>query len=92
AVKRETITSAFTLENGSGQLQEFFPRVELTKYLDNLRVKELSAVRAYIRSMTSTADLQEDAFQTVERELAEIMKKNGEIFISKDSGLFKAWK
>lgn len=92
AVKRETITSAFTLENGSGQLQEFFPRVELTQYLDNLRVKELSAVRAYIRSMTSTADWQEDAFQTVERELAEIMKKNGEIFISKDSGLFKASK
>lgn len=92
AVKRETITSAFTLENGTEQLREFFPRVELSRYLDNLRVTDASAIKAYIRSMTSAAELREDEFRSVERELAETLKQNGEIFISKDSGLFQASK
>jgi ubiquinone/menaquinone biosynthesis C-methylase UbiE len=92
AIKRETITAAFTLENGTEQLQEFFPRVELAHYLDNLRVTDVSVMMAYIRSMTSTREFHEDAFRSIERELTEAMKKNGEIFIAKDSGLFKAMK
>ncbi len=92
SIKRETITSAFTLENGKEQLQEFFSRVELTHYLDSLRVTDISVMMAYIRSMTSTADFQEDAFRSIERELAEEMSKNGEIFIEKAGGLFEAAK
>jgi ubiquinone/menaquinone biosynthesis C-methylase UbiE len=91
-VKRETITSAFTLENGMEQLHEFFPRVELTRYLDNLRVTDVSVMMAYIRSMTFTRDFQVDEFRTIESELTDAMKKNGEIFITKDSGLFEAVK
>jgi ubiquinone/menaquinone biosynthesis C-methylase UbiE len=91
-VTRETITSAFTLENGKGQLQEFFPRVEVSTYEDNLRVTDVSAIVAYVRSMTSTAEFQEDQFRSIEREFTEAMKKNGEIFITKASGLFEARK
>lgn len=91
-IKRETITSAFTLENGKEQLQEFFPRVELTRYLDDLRVTDVSVMMAYIRSMGSTADFQEDAFRSIERELTAEMSKNGEIFIEKAAGLFEARK
>ena len=91
-IKRETITSAFTLENWAEQLREFFPRVELTRYLDDLRVTDVSVMMAYIRSMTSTADFQEDAFRSIERELTEEMSKNGEIFIEKAGGLFEARK
>ena len=91
-VERYTVTSAFTLENGKEQLQEFFPRVELSHYLDNLRVTDVSAMMAYIHSMASTADFQEDVFRAIERELTEIMRKNGEIFIEKAAVLFKALK
>lgn len=91
-VKRETITSAFTLENGAQQLQEFFPRVELTYYPDGLRVTEVAALLAYIRSMTSTADFQEAGFHSVERELTETLARDGAIVIQKSAGLFEAVK
>jgi len=91
-VKRYTVTSAFSLENGKEQLQEFFPNVKISRYDDHLRVTDVSAMMAYIRSMASTADFQEDVFQTIERELTQMMKKNGEIFIEKAAVLFKALK
>lgn len=91
-VQRETITSAFTLENGKEQLQEFFPHVELSRYEDNLRVTDISAIMAYVRSMTSTSEFQEEEFRSIEREFAEAMERSGEIFITKDSGLFETRK
>ena len=92
SVKRYMVTSAFTLENGKEQVQEFFPHVELSHYPDNLRVTDVSAMMAYIRSMASTAEFQEDAFRLIERELKETMKQNGDIFIEKAAVLFKASK
>ena len=92
SVKRYIVTSAFTLENGKEQMQEFFPHVELSHYLDNLRVTDVSAMMAYIRSMASTADFREDMFQSIEQELTETMKQNGDIFIEKAAVLFKASK
>jgi ubiquinone/menaquinone biosynthesis C-methylase UbiE len=91
-ITRETITSAFTLENGGDQLQEFFSRVDMLRYEDNLRVTEVAALMAYIRSMTSTAEFSEEQFQVIDREFADAMKKNGEIFITKSAGLFVARK
>ena len=91
-ITRETITSAFTLENGTAQLQEFFPHVEVSTYEDNLRVTDVSALVAYVRSMTTTAEFSEEQFQTIERQFTEAMKTNGEIFIRKASGLFAAQK
>lgn len=91
-ITRETITSAFMFENGATQLQEFFSHVELSCYEDNLRVTDVSAITAYVRSMTSTAEFSEEQFLSIEREFTEAMKKNGEIFITKASGLFEAQK
>ncbi|MBI2334032.1 MAG: class I SAM-dependent methyltransferase [Chloroflexi bacterium] len=90
--KQSMFTLQFTLENGKEQLQEFFPRVELSRYPDNLRVAEVDMVMAYIRSMGSMKDLLEEEMRKLERDLTEAIEKNGEIFISKDSGLFKALK
>lgn len=90
--KQGIVTLSFTLENGKEQLQEFFPRVELTRYPDSLRVADLGMIMAYIRSMTSTADFGEGEYQSLERDLAEVIRKNGEVSIAKDSGLFKALK
>jgi ubiquinone/menaquinone biosynthesis C-methylase UbiE len=91
-ITRETITSAFTFENGKEQLLEFFSRVELSCYEDSLRVTDVSAIMAYVRSMTSTAEFSEEQFLSIEREFTEAMKKNGKIFITKASGLFEARK
>lgn len=82
----------FTLENGAEQLQECFQRVELSRYQDELRVTDVEIIKAYIRSMTSASELQEDQFQLLEKELDEMIKKSGEIYIKKDTGLFKALK
>ena len=45
---------------------------------------------AYIRSMTSTSEVQEDVFLSIEREYTEMLKKNGGIFIEKAAVLFAA--
>ena len=90
--RRYIVTTGFSSENGSEQLQEFFPRVELREYRDGLKVTDLAVMMAYIRSMSSTMDFQEETFQSVEREFAEIIEKNGEIFIEKSAVLFKALK
>lgn len=89
-IQRWTITSSFTLENGKEQLQEFFPHVEIFTYEDNLRVRDVSALVAYVRSMTSTSEFSEEQYQSIERHFTEAMKSNGEIFITKASGLFLA--
>lgn len=86
------VTLSFTLENGREQLQEFFPRVELSRYPDSLQVTDVGMILAYIRSMVSAEDLREGELRALERELTERIGKDGEIFIAKDSGLFKAWK
>lgn len=90
--KQGTTALSFTLESGKVQLQEFFPRVELKKYPDSLRVTDASMIKAYIRSMTSASELQENQLQQIETELERMIEKNGEIYIQKDSGLFAASK
>lgn len=90
--KQGMISLSFTLKNGQEQLQEFFPSVELKKYPDALRVTDISMLKAYIRSMTSTSSFQEEQFQLIEKELEKIIKDAGEIYIEKESGLFIASK
>jgi SAM-dependent methyltransferase len=82
----------FTLENGSEQLSSSFSRVGCSRYDDNLSVTEIGPVIAYIRSASRVADLSEDELGIVETELGAILEKEGQIFITKDSGLFQALK
>ncbi|NOH00726.1 MAG: class I SAM-dependent methyltransferase [Chloroflexi bacterium] len=90
--KQGAVPLQFTLENGQEQLRQIFPRVELTRYPDSLRVTDAGMLLAYVRSMTSMYDLRDAETRKLEGELVETIRKNGEIFISKDSGLFKASK
>jgi SAM-dependent methyltransferase len=85
-------SQAFTLENGLEQLTPFFSDVDRSRYEDDLRVTVIEPVTAYIRSAIRAADLSEDGLGIVEKELAAILEKEGEIFITKDSGLFQAVK
>lgn len=83
---------SFTLENGAEQLKPFFSGVTLSRYEDNLRVTELEPVIAYIRSMVSTSDVQEDKLEILKQEFKTRLEENGEIFVTKASGLFEAIK
>lgn len=82
----------FTLENGLSQLQEFFSKVEMSRYPDTLKVTEVEPLMAYIRSAIRAQELSEVEFVQIEQELNVALEKDGEIFISKDSGLFEAEK
>ena len=66
--------------------------MEKSQYADNLRVTELEPLMNYIRSSISAEDIFAPEFETLEKELSAVLKKDGEIFISKDSGLFKVLK
>ena len=88
----DMFTNPFTLESGLAQLQEVFPNVEKSQYVDNLRVTEIEPLMNYIRSSISAEDISAPEFETLEKELSAVLKKDGEIFISKDSGLFKVLK
>jgi len=82
----------FTLENGLRQLQAFFSKVEVTRYRDNLKVPEVEPLMDYICSMTRASDLSEGGLAMIEKQLMAILEKEGEILITKDSGLFQALK
>lgn len=82
----------FALENGKDQLQEFFPRVELSRYPDELRVTDVDVIVAYVRSMSSAGMLSAEEMDKLEIELGGVLAKDGAICISKDAGLFRAIK
>ena len=83
---------SFTLENGKEQLEEFFSRVTLSRYEDTLNITEIEPLIAYLRSAVRTSEVSEDELAKVKIDLEDELKRNGKIFISKDSGLFEAVK
>ena len=84
--------SPFTLDNGLEQLKPFFPKVEIKRYDDNLRVTEIEPLMAYIFSTIKAREISESALIEIRQELEDILSEKGEIFITKDSGLFLAVK
>lgn len=88
----DMFTNPFTLESGLAQLQEVFPNVEKLQYVDHLRVTELDPLMNYICSSIPAEDISLPEFETLKKEFAAVLKKDCEMFISKDSGLFKAAK
>ena len=84
--------SLFTLENGFGQLKQFFPQVTLSRYTDNLQVSEVKPIIDFIHSTSHAAEIAEGNLAKLENELEQELKENGQIFIQKDSGLFEAIK
>jgi ubiquinone/menaquinone biosynthesis C-methylase UbiE len=82
----------FTLESGPEQLQEIFSQVKRSQYLDNLHITEINPLIAYIRSSIGVTDLSEEKLEELIKELSVVLKKEGKIFITKDSGMFEALK
>lgn len=82
----------FLLETGADQLQEYFTSVTMERYSDDLEVTEIEPVIAYIRSGFSSEDIIEPKLIKLQQELESVLAQKGKIFITKDSGLFKAVK
>lgn len=91
-LSKDMFSNPFTLESGMAQLKEVFSKVEKAQYVDNLRVTELKPLMNYIRSSIGLSDVSVDELKNLEQELAEKIRKDGGLFITKDSGLFKAMK
>ncbi|HET7142479.1 MAG TPA: hypothetical protein VFI68_00550, partial [Anaerolineales bacterium] len=82
----------FTLENGGEQLEKVFPEVAISRYEDSLQVTDIDLLIAYLRSAIRASQVSEDELARVKLDLEKELKESGRIFISKDSGLFKALK
>ncbi|MBZ0276510.1 MAG: class I SAM-dependent methyltransferase [Anaerolineae bacterium] len=87
------IANPFDLDNGLPQLEALFADVQVDRYPDSLVVTEVQPLVAFILSTTGNARelLQGDRLAAfvacVEEEFA---RHNGQFFITKDSGMFKA--
>ena len=82
----------FTLEDGLVQLEPFFSSIEILRYQDNLHVTDVDLLMAYINSVITVKGFSATGISEVEKELKDILAQKGEIFIQKDSGIFKAVK
>jgi ubiquinone/menaquinone biosynthesis C-methylase UbiE len=90
--RADMFVNPFTLENGLAQLQAVFPNATVNRYVDNLKVTEVRPLVNYIRSSIAAQDISEPAMEELEKDFSAAFKRDGEIFITKDSGLFTAIK
>ena len=84
----------FQLENGHKRLSKWFKNIEVKRYDDNLIVTEAEPLIDYVFSMpdNSKNSLNLKRREEFECFIKEEIKKNGSIFITKDTGFFKAIK
>lgn len=82
----------FTLENGLAQLQPYFTQVEVRRYEDTLRITEVEPLMAYIHSTSRITEFSESALADLRSELERKLQSDGVLFVTKDSGLFRAVK
>jgi len=86
-----TPTARFSLENGRGQLHQFFHPIELMTYPDHLEINEVEPVLAYIQSYLHYQHNQQMLDQ-LRRYLEGLIHQKGAIKVSKESGMFLAFK
>jgi len=88
----EPFGNPFTLNNGLEQLTPFFSQVDIKRYDDDLRITEVEPLMDFIQSTYRAKELSVSALAKIRREIEELLEAKGEIFITKDSGLFMAVK
>jgi ubiquinone/menaquinone biosynthesis C-methylase UbiE len=88
----EPFANPFTLDNGLEQLKPFFSQVEILRYDDDLRVTKVEPLMAFIQSTYRAKELTDSALTKIRQKLETILEAQSEIFLTKDSGLFKAVK
>jgi len=88
----EPFGNPFTLENGLEQLKPFFSQIEIRRYDDDLCVTDVEPLMAFIQSTSRAKELSGSALTKLRRQLEGLLESRGEIFLTKDSGLFLAVK
>jgi ubiquinone/menaquinone biosynthesis C-methylase UbiE len=88
----EPFANPFTLDNGLEQLKPFFSQIETLRYDDDLRVTEVEQLMAFIQSTYRAKELPDSTLTKLRQKLETMLESQGDIFITKDSGLFKAVK
>lgn len=79
----------FGLENGGGQIDEFFSNNRQVRYHDSLEISEVEALVDYVASTSGNAgQLLQHKRSDFEDFIKDILRKTGKIKISKDTGVF----
>ncbi len=79
---------SFGLENGESQLNPWFSKTKLTLFPDQLSVTDLEPIIRYLKSW-SEKEFPPDKEARFRSFLAEKLASNGEIKITKETGLFE---
>lgn len=82
----------FSLQNGTGILNRYFSDVSKYDYIDSLSVTETQALIDWIKSTVSIASYTEKDIDKLYDYFERIRKRDGEIILPKECGLFIAVK
>ncbi len=82
------VSASFTLENGTPQLSEWFPRVTLYRYQDALDVTEVDPLVEYVLSGSAAGILGEKPIRFRQFVARQMRSQNGVIHITRQASLF----
>ncbi|HKC75516.1 MAG TPA: class I SAM-dependent methyltransferase [Chloroflexota bacterium] len=82
----------FDLENGRDQLAPWFSTIVLHRYDDALVVTKAEPLIAYFLSTRIASALDDEARAELARRVEQELAAHGAIHVTKDIGLFEAWK
>jgi len=83
---RDISTTQFSLENGAQQLGPFFGSVELVRYDNPLAITDVSAVVAYVASLS--LDLSQRELNSIGEAVDKIIANDGAFRVTPDPGMF----
>ena len=87
---RSLLRSDFSLETGHEQLAPHFTNIRLLRFDDGLKVTETAPLLAWILSTPARDSLKEDAVERLAAFLDAMLREDGAIRITKETGLFAA--
>lgn len=85
---KKNIDYTFTLQNGTNILSKHFNKVTIKEYIDYLEVTNAGDVLAYIKTMQTVKDLDNNEKQTLLDYYNQIINKKGFVHIQKEYGSF----
>jgi ubiquinone/menaquinone biosynthesis C-methylase UbiE len=85
-------SESFLLENGREQISRWFPRVVLHRYEDALEITEAEPLVAYVASTISSSGGVRRRLQELLRFLEKELTRRYAIHVTKDSGIFEAFR
>lgn len=83
---RQISTTRFSLENGAQQLAPYFGSVEMIRYENPLAITDVSAVVAYVGSLS--LGLSESELTSIGEAVERIIARSGAFHVTPDPGMF----